>query len=453
MRRDRLTVSELTAESTPGPRRSEAGRFLGTRGMMERMSTDDAATKLDAADPLAAFAERFHPMHDDVIYLDGNSLGRPPLDVQAAVDNLTHREWPHDLIRGWDRWINLPGDVGDLLARTVLGARPGETLVADSTSVNLYKLAAAALAAAPAERRVLVTDDDNFPTDRYILQGIAEAAGGRLRLIHTDIDAGVTVDAVADAVGPDTALVCLSHVAYRSGALADMAAVTDIVQRAGALMLWDLCHSAGVVDVDLTGCNVDLAVGCSYKYLNAGPGAPAFLYVRSDLQERLRQPIWGWFSQTDQFAMDAEYRPQAGIGRFAVGTPPVMGLVAVEAAVRLIGEAGIDAIRDKSRLMVHHATRLAERHLVPLGFELASPLDPQRRGGHLTLRHERAWQISQAMRDAAVIPDYREPQRIRLGFAPLYNSYADIETAVDRMVDIVARGRHLDYPAEATGVT
>ena len=417
------------------------------------MSTLDSAAVLDASDPLAAFADRFDLGGDDTIYWDGNSLGRPPRAVQAAVGDLVNREWPEDLIRGWDRWIDLPGEVGDLLAATVLGARTGEVLVADSTSVNLYKLAAAALAAAPPDRRVLVTDDDNFPTDRYILQGIAEAAGGRLQLIHTDIDNGVSPEAVAAAVGPETALVCLSHVAYRSGALADMAAITEVVHRAGALVLWDLCHSAGVVDVRLSECNADLAVGCTYKYLNAGPGSPAFLYVRSDLQDRLRQPIWGWFSQSDQFAMGQRYRPQAGIGRFATGTPPIVGIVAVEAAARLIAEAGIDAIREKSRLMVDRAEELARIHLLPLGFELATPRRSQHRGGHLTVRHPQAWQISQAMRDARVIPDYRAPERIRLGFAPLYNSFSDIDEGIGRIVDIVAGRTHERYPAEPGRVT
>lgn len=421
--------------------------------MIDGMSTVDSAATLDASDPLAPFADRFRSDDEGVIYLDGNSLGRPPYAVQAAIGDLINREWPNDLIRGWNRWMDLPTEVGDLLASTVLGARPGEVLVADSTSVNLYKLAAAALSAAPKERRVLVTDDDNFPTDRYILQGIAEAGGGKLRVIHTDVNEGVDPDAVAEAVGPDTALVCLSHVAYRSGALADMAAITDSVHRAGALMLWDLCHSVGVVDIDLSQCDVDLAVGCTYKYLNAGPGSPAFLYVRSDLQDRLRQPIWGWFSQTDQFAMAQPYRPRTGVGRFAVGTPPVMGVVAVEAALQLVAEAGIEMIRQKSRRMVDRADELAREHLLPLGFELATPGESHRRGGHLTLRHERAWQISQAMRDARVIPDYREPERIRLGFAPLYNSYADIDEGIGRIAGIVAERTHERYPEEPGRVT
>ncbi|MGH8878132.1 MAG: kynureninase, partial [Stackebrandtia sp.] len=377
--------------------------------------------ELDAGDTLAPFRSEFAHDSDGVIYLDGNSLGRPPRAVAEAVERVVNSEWREELIRGWDHWVDLPAETGDALATAVLGARPGEVLVCDSTSVNLYKLAAAALAAAPPERRVLVTDDDNFPTDRYILAGLAEQYGGELRIVHTDIDAGVDVEAVAAAVSSDTALVCLSHVSYRSGAIADMAAVTARVHRAGALMLWDLCHSAGAVPVDLTSCDVDLAVGCTYKYLNAGPGAPAFLYVREELRDRLRQPLWGWFSQADQFAMGADYSPKDDIGRFAVGTPPVIGVAAVAAAVSVTERAGLEALRAKSLRLGEYAIALFDAWLAPLGFALASPRDAHRRGGHVTLAHPEAWRIGQAMRASGVIPDYREPDRLRLGFAPLYN--------------------------------
>lgn len=300
---------------------------------------------------------------------------------------------------------------------------------------------------------MLITDNDNFPTDRYILEGIAQAAGARFQLIDTDIDEGVDPAVIADAIGEDTALVCLSHVAYRSGALADMRAVTEVVHAAGGLVLWDLCHSAGSVDIDLTGDGVDLAVGCTYKYLNAGPGSPAFLYVRRELQQRLRQPIWGWFSQADQFAMGQRYRPHDGINRFAVGTPSIPGVVAVQAATELVAEAGIAAIRAKSLQMVAHAHALCEERLSPLGFRVATPADPQRRGGHLTLHHDQAWQISQAMRKADVIPDYRAPDRIRLGFAPLYNSFSEIDEAVDRIASIVRTEAHLSFSAQPSRVT
>ena len=411
----------------------------------------DPAT-LDAADPLRHYKQRFVPDADAVVYLDGNSLGRPPHSVREAVGRVLDDEWPHALVRGWDTWIDLPRTAGDRLAAGVVGARPGEVLVADSTSLNLYKLAGAALALDP-NRTVLVTDDDNFPTDRYVLEGLAHHHGGTLRMIHTDIDGGVDPAAVAAAIGDDTAVVCLSQVAYRSGALADMAAITALVHDAGALMLWDLCHSAGVLPVDLAGTGADLAVGCTYKYLNAGPGAPAFLYVREDLQTRLHQPIWGWFSQSDQFEMGPSYRPVPDIGRFSVGTPHIMGVAAVDAAVTVTAEAGIEAIRTKSLLLGRYATALFDERLADAGFRFASPRDPEARGGHITLEHPDAWQIAQAMRAEGVIPDYRSPNRIRLGFAPLYNSFTDVDIAMDRIAGIVASGTHHRFPAEQGRVT
>ena len=254
------------------------------------------ACELDEADPLAGFRDRFAPLEPGLIYLDGNSLGMLPAATAQRVAEVIGQEWGAGLIRSWAHWMDLPGQAGDLLGEHLLGAAPGQVVVGDSTTVNLYKLACAALDARPG-RPVLVTDDDNFPTDRYVLDGIAARSGGQLRLIRTDIDQGIRPDDVRAAIGPDTALVCLSHVAYRSGALADMAAITRLAHDAGALVLWDLCHSAGSVPVDLDGCGADLAVGCTYKYLNAGPGAPAFLYVRRDLQDRLTQPIQGWLNR------------------------------------------------------------------------------------------------------------------------------------------------------------
>lgn len=413
-------------------------------------AADPAA--LDAADDLASFRPEFAHDTEGLIYLDGNSLGRPPKVVLDAVKRVVDSEWTDRLIRGWDDWIGLPGRAGDAVAGLV-GAGPGEVLVCDSTSVNLYKLAAAALDAAGPGRDVLVTDDDNFPTDRYILAGLAQQHGGRLRVVDTDIDSGVDVEAVTEAVGADTAVLCLSHVSYRSGAIADMARITERAHAAGALVLWDLCHSAGSVPVDLTACGVDLAVGCTYKYLNAGPGAPAFLYVREELQTRLRQPLWGWFSQTDQFAMGPDYSPRADIGRFAVGTPPVVGVAAVEAAVAVTRRAGMAALRDKSLRLGAYAQALHDEWLKPLGFRLASPPDPHARGGHLTLWHEQAWRIAQAMRARGVIPDFREPDRIRLGFAPLYNGFADIHEGLSRVADIVSSGEYETFGAQRGAVT
>lgn len=408
--------------------------------MVTDIPADTDPRELDRADPLARFRTQFAHDDDDAIYLDGNSLGRPPHRVRDAIMRVVDQEWRHELIRAWNHWIDLPHKVGDDLAASMLGARPGEVLIWDSTSVNLYKLASAVAQAAPKTRTVIVTDDDNFPTDQYILQGVAEQHNMTVRTIHSDIDHGVDPAALAAAVGKDTALVCLSHVAYRSGAIADMTAITEMVHASGALMLWDLCHSVGSVPVDLTASGADLAVGCTYKHLNAGPGAPAFLYVRQELQPQLRQPIWGWFSQTNQFDMSGDYNPLPGVGGFAVGTPGIMGVAAVEAAVELVSEAGIDAIRQKSLRLNAYASALVAAELTALGFTLASPADLEKRGGHLTVHHPQAWQIGQAMHGRYVIGDYREPDRIRLGFAPLYNSYSDIRSAVSVMADIVAKG-------------
>src|SRR5262252_7037759 len=252
-----------------------------------------------------------------------------PLATAERIAEVVRREWGTGLVRSWAQWIGLPGRAGDLLGDYLLGASPGQVLVCDSTTVNLYKLARAGVGARPG-RSVIVTDDDNFPTDRYVLAGIAAERGAELRMIHTDMDNGVTADAVRAAVDGETALVSLSHVAYRSGALADMARITGLVHEAGALMLWDLCHSIGAVPIRLDESGADLAIGCTYKYVNAGPGAPAVLYVRSALQDRMRQPIWGWFSQNDQFAMGPVYDPVPGIERFGTGTPQIIGTVAVE---------------------------------------------------------------------------------------------------------------------------
>jgi len=340
------------------------------------------AADLDAADPLAGFRDRFMLPGPGLIYLDGNSLGMLPAATAQRLAEVISQDWGTGLIRSWAHWMDLPGQAGDLLGQHLLGAAPGQIVVSDSTTVNLYKLASAALDARPG-RPVLVTDADNFPTDRYVLDGIATRAreGGRLRMIRTDMDQGIRPDDVRAAIGPDTALVCLSHVAYRSGALADMAAITEIVHQAGALMLWDLCHSVGAVPVELDRCDVDLAVGCTYKYLNAGPGAPGFLYVSARLREVLRQPIWGWFSQRDQFAMGPRYDPAAGIAKFMTGTPSIPGTAAVEEGARLLLEAGLRPMRAKSLRLTSYLIDLGGAWLEPLGCALATPRDGSRRGG------------------------------------------------------------------------
>ncbi len=410
------------------------------------------AQECDAADPLASFRERFAWADPALIYLDGNSLGMLPLATAERITDVVRREWGTGLVRSWEHWIDLPRRAGDLLGRHLLGAAPGQVLVCDSTTVNLYKLARAAVDARPG-RTVIVTDDDNFPTDRYVLAGVAAERGASLRLIRTDMDAGVTADAVRDAVDGATALVSLSHVAYRSGALADMAQITGIVHDAGALMLWDLCHSVGSVPVELDACGADLAVGCTYKYLNAGPGAPAFLYAAASLHDALRQPVHGWFGQREQFEMGPAYDPVPGIGRFLAGTPDIVGTAAVEEGVRLLAEAGIGRLRDKGMRLTDYLIALADDWLVPLGCAIASPRDAAHRGSHVCLRHPEAWRIGRALIRAGVVGDYRTPNRLRLGPTPITTRFTDVWDALDATRRILEDKAYQDLPPEPARVT
>ncbi|WP_433610401.1 kynureninase [Dactylosporangium sp. CA-139114] len=409
------------------------------------------AESLDAQDPIGHFRAQFYIPDTALVYFDGNSLGRLPLATRERLRDAIDREWGHDLIRGWDTWIDLARSTGDLLAASVLHVLPGEVVLSDSTSVNLYKLAAAALDARPG-RGVIVTDDDNFPTDRYVLEGLAAARGLELRVVTTDLDAGVDPQRVAAALDDDVALVCLSHVAYRSGAIADMVAITTAAHRVGALTLWDLCHSAGSVRVPLRESGADLAVGCTYKYLNAGPGAPAFLYVRRDLQATLRQPIWGWFGRRDQFAMGAGYEPAGSVDRFLVGTPPVLGGYAALEGARITAAAGIDALAAKGAALTDYAIGLAAAWLGDR-LALASPRESARRGSHVTFRAPEAWPICQALKAAGVIPDFRTPERLRIGLAPLYTRFVDVHEGMARLRDVVDTGAYLSYGAELGRVT
>jgi kynureninase len=411
------------------------------------------AEQLDAADPLACFRDRFAWPDESLIYLDGNSLGPLPLATQARVAEVVSSEWGAGLVRSWNKWVTLPGEVGDLVGEHLLGAAPGQVLVSDSTTVNLYKLTNAALDAAQPGRTVIITDDDNFPTDRYVVQGIAAQRGIELRMIHTDLDQGLSEDALRAALGDDVALVSLSHVAYRSGALADMAAITELVHEAGAFMLWDLCHAVGSVPVELDACGADLAIGCSYKYLNAGPGSPALLYVRSELQDRLSQPIWGWFGQRDQFAMGPAYDPVEGIERFSTGTPQIIGTVCVQEGTKLLAEAGIQRLRAKSTALTSYLIHVADEWLIPHGFKLASPRPDARRGGHVTLAHPQARQIKAALDAAGIIGDYRAPDRLRLAPVPITTRFTDVWDALNRLRTITADRTYEQIQPQLTRVT
>jgi len=385
------------------------------------------AVQLDESDPLRRFRDRFVDDDPGRIYLDGNSLGRLPIATRDRLQALV-AEWGTRLVSAWPDWIDAPERVGDLLAEHVLGARPGEVIVSDSTTVNLFKLCSAVLDARPG---AVATDRENFPTDRYVLEGLAARHGRELRLVAT------REEAVAER---GAALVVLSHVAYRSGELADLAALTAATD---ADVVWDLSHSAGALPVGLRAAGAQLAVGCTYKYLNAGPGAPAFLYVAEERQAALRSPIWGWFGQEDQFSMERDYAPRAGIARFLAGTPPILDLAAVEEGVRLAAEAGVVAIRAKSVALCELMVALHDAWLAPLGFTLGSPRDAARRGSHVSVRHPEAWPICRTLIErAAVVPDFRGPDAIRLGVAPLYTGYADVWDALDRLRALVERGEH-----------
>ncbi|WIM95082.1 kynureninase [Actinoplanes oblitus] len=398
------------------------------------------ATALDAADPLAAFRERFVPA-PVVSYLDGNSLGRPLEATARLMDDFIRGQWGDRLIQGWtDGWLEWPLTLGDRLGAVALGAAAGQTVVADSTTVLLYKLARAAVDARPGRRKV-VLDTDNFPTDRYVLEGIAAERGLSLHWIETDPATGVHPGQVAAAVDEDTALVLFSHVAYRSGWLADVPEINRIAHEAGALTLWDLCHSAGSVPVELDAWGVDLAVGCSYKYLNGGPGAPAFGYLRQALQAELRQPIQGWMGHRAAFEMGPGYEAAPGIRALLSGTPPILAMVPMHANLDMLAEAGIEAVRAKSLLLTDYVLDLADAWLVPLGVEVVSPRDPARRGGHVTLRRAGFEELLAPLWASGVIPDYRRPDGLRIGPAPLSTSFTEVHQGLAILRDLAEKQR------------
>ena len=408
----------------------------GAAAALERRARD-----LDAADPLRGFRERFVEIPAEagvVSYIDGNSLGRPPRDAPERLARFVREEWGARLIRGWDEgWMELGQEVGDRLGRVVLGAAPGQVVVADSTTVLLYKLARAAVAARPG-RREIVLDTDNFPTDRYVLEGIAAERDVELRWIETDLAAGVTAEQVAAAVGDQTALAVFSHVAYRSAFIADATAITRIVKDAGALALWDVSHSAGSVPIALDEWGADLAVGCTYKYLNGGPGSPAFAYVRAEHQDVLQQPIWGWLGRADPFAMGPGYEPAAGLTSVVSGTPPIVGMVALDTSLDLIEEAGIAAIRAKSVAMTEYALELVDALLAPHGVVVASPRDSARRGGHVTVRHAAFRDLMGPLWERGVLADFREPESIRIGLSPLSTSFAEAHRGLAVLAALLA---------------
>lgn len=410
----------------------------------------DEARALDSSDPLAFFRDRFVIDDPDLIYLDGNSLGRMPRAAVEVLDRLKS-EWGTRLVRGWaEGWYDLPARLGSKIA-TLIGARADEVIVCDSTSVNLYKLASAALALNGGPKRI-VTDDSNFPSDLYVLESFG---ADRMTLIESGQYDSPPLDDLRRAVRQTSpCLLALSHTAFKSGGVYPMADLTREVQEHKGMALWDISHSIGVVPVDLGGSGVELAVGCTYKYLNGGPGAPAFLFVRKDMQEALDSPIHGWFGRHRPFDFETSYQPAHGIGRFLAGTPPILSMAVAEPGIDMVLDAGVPNLREKSLAQTEFLIRLYDAFLERHGFALGSPREPQSRGSHVTFRHNLALAIDQALiHRVSVIPDFRTPDAIRFGISPLYTSFADIYEAVVRLCTVMTEGLYRPYLDSAPTVT
>lgn len=423
---------------------------------MNFSASRDFALQLDSQDKLASFKEAFVIPNPSLVYFDGNSLGAMPKAAQQKSRQIVDEQWGKDLIRGWNKgWWEAPSRVGDKIG-SLIGAAQGQTLVGDTVSVNLFKLATSALTLQPNRTRI-ITDTFNFPSDLYILQGINQTLGNRHEIIRigaSDNDITPDLAALKAAIDENTALVTLSHVVFKSGYMYDMQRITDLAHKKGALVLWDLSHSVGSVPVHLDDCNADFAIGCTYKYLNGGPGAPAFLYINKNIQEKLSSPIWGWWGQKNPFDFDLDYTPALGAQRFLVGTQPMISLLTMEAALEPMLSAGIDALRKKSILMTDYVSFLTESWLVPFGFSLGSPIDSAIRGSHISIRHPEGYRINRALiEEMNVIPDFRAPDNLRLGFAPLYLSFADVWEGFDRIRRVMEEKKYEKYPQQKLAVT
>lgn len=412
------------------------------------------AKQLDDQDPIAHFRKKFVIDDPDLIYLDGNSLGRMPKASQKLLAELS-QQWSERLIRVWgDGHFQVAQHIGAKTSQ-ILGAKPSEVVIAESTSVNLFKLIVGALKRQNGRFKI-ITDDLNFPSDIYILDGINTLLGNNHSIEVVQSADGIhgPVDEIIAQIDENTALVTLSHTVFKSAYTYDMAAINSAAHEAGALVLWDLSHAAGSVAVDLNGTNADLAVGCTYKYINGGPGAPAFLYVREDLQAQLQNPITGWMSQKNQFDFDFAYKPLPGMDRFLTGTPTVLSMAPIEVGVDLLLEAGMENVREKSVRQSEFLLDLYETKLKPHGFRLNSPADSAWRGSHVSLGHDDGWRITQAMiQEMNIIPDFRAPDNIRLGITPLYTSFEELFTAVSRMEQIMIQKLYEKYGVEKTAVT
>ena len=400
-----------------------AAQYCGNWPMIERART------LDAGDPLREYRERFD-VPEGVIYLDGNSLGCLPRATPERLAQVVHDEWGRDLIRSWNTagWIDMPARIGAKIA-PLIGALPHEVIACDSTSVNLFKLISAALAMRPG-RKVVLSEPGNFPTDLYMIEGLERQGLAERRLAPRD--------AMAEAIGEDVALLMLTHVHYKSGAIFDMQELTATAQAKGALVLWDLSHSGGALPVDLNGCNADFAVGCGYKYFNGGPGAPAYLFVAERHQAAVQQPLTGWMGHAAPFAFSDDYAPAPGVERMLCGTPPILGLAALEVGVDLIAEFGVERLYAKSQALSEFFRQcLVEREVA---LDLVSPTDPARRGSQLSFRHREAYAICQALIARGVIGDFRDPDILRLGFASAYLRFEDMAEAARHLAEVLDSG-------------
>ena len=413
------------------------------------------AILLDQEDPLHAYREKFYFPEPDLLYMDGNSLGRLPLKTMELSQELIQRQWGERLIRSWNEgWLEIPQRIGDKI-RHLIGAKAGEVVLTDSTSINLFKLASAALDLRPGRSKIL-TDTLNFPSDLYILEGLSRMRGDTHVLQLVDSPDGVhgPEDQLLAALDSDTALLTLSHTVYKSGYVYDMNRLTQAAHEVGALVCWDLSHSTGAVEVDLNSCEADFAIGCTYKYLNGGPGAPAFMYVNKALQESLQNPISGWMGHQDMFSFSKTYRPAAGIKRFLTGTPSIISTALIEPGVDLLIEAGISTLVEKSKKQTQYFYELWEYYLKDLGFNFSSPEDPAYRGAHVTLSHADALPIDLALiNEKEVIPDFRAPHFLRFGMAPIYTSFAEIYHTVQRIKESYVEDTYKRYTDKKPSVT
>jgi kynureninase len=406
-----------------------------------KVTDREYALELDQNDPLAGYRSKFVITDPNLCYLDGNSLGRLPHATVKAVSDFLSQEWGNEVVTGWSHWIDEAQVAGDLLGRAVLGAGPGQVLVCDTTSVNFYQLCVAAIRARPG-RKTIITDAANFPTDRYILKGIAEQFGLNLIIIDNEDPAiaeneRITAELLEKYMTEDVAMVTFEVIQYRSGARTDIQSVTDLARSYGALVVWDASHAAGAIEMNFDACGVDLAVGCTYKYGNSGPGSPAWLYVNKKIQRELQVPILGWFGNEDQFGMGPDFVKAEGIRGFQIASPSIIGIRGVQVAFSMIEEAGIDVIASKAAIGTQMMIDLYDEWLAPLGYTLLTSRNPKERGGHISIGHPDAARICVALRKFAnVIPDYRTPNAIRLAIAPLPTSYVEVWDGFQRIRDL-----------------